>query len=136
MNPAYLADKSALARMTIGQVNAQLEPLLSDGLVATCGIVDLEVGYSARNAAVHRQVRRERRALPKARIDDEVLDRALDVQGELAERGQHRLPIPDLIIAAAAELAGLVVLHYDADFEVIADVTGQPHEWVVVRGSV
>ena len=54
----------------------------------------------------------------------------------LAERGQHRMPIPDLIIAAAAEQAGMVLLHYDADFDRIADVTGQPMEWVVPRGAV
>ena len=47
----------------------------------------------------------------------------------LADRGQHRAPsIPDLIIAATAELAGLTVLHLDQDFGVIAQVTGQPME--------
>jgi predicted nucleic acid-binding protein len=136
LTPAYLADKSALARMPNAAVRARLEPLLVDGLVATCGIIDLEVGFSARSAAVHRDTRRERRSLPRARIDDDVLDRALEVQGLLADRGQHRLPIPDLVIAAAAESAGLTVLHYDADFERIADLTGQAHDWVVPRGTV
>lgn len=136
MRPAYLADRSALARMPDAAVRGRLEPLLVDGLVATCGIVDLEIGFSAQTAAVHRDVRRERRALPRARIDDEVLDRAFEVQGLLAARGQHRLPIPDLVIAAAAQMAGLTVLHYDADFERIAEVTGQSHDWVVRRGTV
>ena len=136
LSPAYLADKSALARMRNAAVRARLEPLLVDGLVATCGIIDLEIGFSAQTAAVHRDIRRERQALPRARIDDDVLDRAFEVQGLLADRGQHRLPIPDLVIAAAAESAGLTVLHYDADFERIADVTGQAHDWVVPRGSV
>jgi predicted nucleic acid-binding protein len=136
LTPAYLADKSALARMPNAAVRARLEPLLVDGLVATCGIIDLEIGFSARSAAVHRDIRRERRSLPRARIDDDVLDRALEVQGLLADRGQHRLPIPDLVIAAAAESAGLTVLHYDADFERIADLTGQAHDWVVPRGTV
>jgi predicted nucleic acid-binding protein len=54
----------------------------------------------------------------------------------LARSGQHRVPIPDLIIAAAAEAAGLTLLHYDHDFDRIADVTQQPAEWVVQRGSV
>jgi predicted nucleic acid-binding protein len=136
LTPAYLADKSALARMPNAAVRARLEPLLVDGLVATCGIIDLEIGFSARSAAVHRDIRRERRSLPRARIDDDVLDRALEVQGLLADRGQHRLPIPDLVIAAAAESAGLTVLHYDADFERIADLTRQAHDWVVPRGTV
>lgn len=63
-------------------------------------------------------------------------DRALEVQARLAELGQHRLPIPDLIIAATAEVGGLIVLHYDADFDRITAVTGQAVEWVVERGSV
>lgn len=136
LRPVYLADKSALARMPNAAVRARLQPLLVDGLVATCGIIDLEIGFSAQTAAVHRDVRHERRSLPRARIDDDVLARAFEVQGVLAERGQHRLPIPDLVIAAAAESAGLTVLHYDDDFERIAEVTGQAHDWVVPRGSV
>ncbi|MGI8574997.1 MAG: PIN domain-containing protein [Egibacteraceae bacterium] len=133
----YLGDKSALARMaTVVAVRERLEPLLTEGLIATCGIVDLEVGYSARDSATHAAVLRERRALPRAPIDDTVLDRALEVQGLLARRGQHRLALPDLIFAAAAENAQLAVLHYDADFQRIADVTQQAHEWVVPGGSV
>lgn len=136
LRPAFLADKSALARMPNTDVRALLEPLLVDGLVASCGIIDLEIGFSAQSAAVHRDIRRERRSLPRARIDDDVLDRAFEVQSLLADRGQHRLPIPDLVIAAAAESAGLTVLHYDADFERIAEVTAQAHDWVVPRGTV
>lgn len=136
LTPVYLADKSALARMRLPEVRARLEPILVDGLVATCGIVDLEVGYSARNAVVHADVRRERAALPRATMDEAVFRRALEVQGMLAERGEHRLPIPDLLIAATAEQADLTVLHYDADVERIARLTGQRHEWVVPRGSI
>ena len=136
LRPAYLADKSALARMPNAAVRARLEPLLADGLLATCGIIDLEIGFSAQTAAVHRDVRRERRSLPRARIDDDVFNRAFEVQGLLADRGEHRLPVPDLVIAAAAESADLTVLHYDADFERIAEVTGQAHDSVVPRESV
>lgn len=63
------------------------------------------------------------------------MKRALDVQRQLARRGQHRRPLPDLIIAATAELAGLTVLHYDHDFDLISDLTGQPTEWIVPRGT-
>ena len=70
-------------------------------------------------------------------IDQSVMDRAVEVQGLLADRGQHRgANVPDLVVAAAAERAGLTVLHYDADFELIATVTQQLTEWVVPRGSV
>ena len=76
-------------------------------------------------------------SLPRAAIDDNVIDRALEVQGMLARSSQHRgVSLPDLLLAAAAERAGLVVLHYDSDFDRLGDVTGQPIEWVVSRGSV
>ncbi len=136
LTAAYLADKSALARMPVAAVRRRLEPLLVEGLVATCGVIDLEIGYSARNADTHTAVRRERQALPRAPLDDLVFDRALEVQGLLARRGQHRLPVPDLIIAACAERAGLTLLHYDSDFGCIAAVTQQAHEWVIPRGTV
>jgi predicted nucleic acid-binding protein len=62
--------------------------------------------------------------------------RALDVQAALAERSQHRaLSLVGALVAAAAEARGLVVLHYDADFELVAGITGQPHQWVVARGT-
>lgn len=70
------------------------------------------------------------------RIEDDVLDRAFEVQGLLADRGGHRLPIPDLVFAAAAASVGLTVLHYGADFERIAAVTGQSREWVLPCGTV
>jgi hypothetical protein len=117
---------------------ARLEPLILQGLAATCSITDLERLYSARSGAEHREWRDEATLrFARAEIDERVFARAIDVQGLLAERGQHRgANVADLVVAAAAEQAGLTVLHYDADFELIATVTGQPTEWVVPRGSV
>jgi hypothetical protein len=132
----YLVDKSALARFPLKPVGDRLRPLLEDGLVATCAIIDLEVLYSARSAADYETTLQERRSLPDAPITPDVLNTALDTQHQLAKRGQHRLAIPDLIIAAAAQAADLAVLHYDADFERIATITGQTQEWVVPRGSI
>jgi hypothetical protein len=132
----YLADKSALARFPVPAVEARLRPLLEDGEVATCAIVDLEVLYSSRNLADYEEILQERRALDTAPITDDVMRTAIELQRELARRGQHRVPIPDLIISAAALRANLVVLHYDNDFERIADVGGAAHEWVVPQGSV
>lgn len=68
-------------------------------------------------------------------VTNEVMRRALEVQGLLTARGHHRVSLPDLIIGATAELNGAVVLHYDKDYDVIAAVTGQPTEWVIPRGS-
>jgi hypothetical protein len=56
-------------------------------------------------------------------------DRAVQVQGLLAERGHHRaVKVPDLLVAAAGEFADLTVLHVDKDFDLIAGVTGQTVE--------
>jgi hypothetical protein len=70
-------------------------------------------------------------------VNEANVERALEVQCMLAERSQHRaVPLPDLLVAACAESAGLAVLHYDADFERIAELTGQRVQWIVPRGSV
>jgi len=136
LRAAYLADTSALARFRVPAVAARLRPLLEDGLIASCGIVDLEVLYSSRSRSDFEAVLDERRTLDTAPITQDVMEHAIGLQGALARRGQHRIPIPDLLISAAARAAGLVVLHYDADFERIAAVGGAPHEWVVHRGSI
>jgi predicted nucleic acid-binding protein len=75
-------------------------------------------------------------AYPSIPITEKILSRAIDVQGELARSGRHLVPIPDLVIAATAEAAGLILLHYDQDFDRIAEITRQPTEWVVERGTL
>ena len=138
LTPEYLADKSALARMTDPRVRAALEPLILEGLVATCGIVDLEVYFSARSHADLARTRHLReQAFPVVPMAQSDFDRAADIMETLAHTGQHRAAcLPDLLIAAVAERAGLCVLHYDDDFDRIAAVTGQPMQWVVPRGSI
>lgn len=82
-------------------------------------------------------MRKFRSAWPLVAIDQSVLDGAVAVQDALAERSQQRgAKIVDLLIAAAAEAAGLVVLHYDRDFDLIAGITGQTTEWIVPAGTV
>ena len=133
----YLIDKSALARMGHPQVQARIAPIIESGEVATCAMIDLEVLYSARNHAEHVRTRTRREfAYQRVVLTDGIFQRAIEVQGMLAQRSQHRLPIPDLIIAAAAETAGMTVLHYDSDFDTIAAVTNQDMEWVARRGSL
>lgn len=134
----HLLDKSAFERWQQPAVARRLDELHGLGVLATCSVIDLEVLYSARTAEEHRTIREQRAAtydlLP---LDQPTFERAVEVQGLLADRGHHRAAsIPDLIIAAAAERAGLTVLHYDSDFETIATVTGQPTEWVAPRGSI
>ncbi len=136
--PSFLADKSALARRTTQpEVREALDPLLLKGEVATCGIVDLELLYSSTSPRIYSATAAALRNLPRAPLDEACVERALEVQAMLAERSQHRaVPLPDLLIAACAEQAGLTVLHYDADFERIAKLTGQRVQWIVPRGSV
>lgn len=133
----YLVDKSALARMIHPEVRLRLIPMIEAGEVATCAIIDLEVLFSARTFKDYVEVR-QRRSLAYERIPliEATFERAIDVQQELARSGHHRVPIPDLIISAAAELASLTVLHYDSDFDIIARITKQSMEWVVKRGAV
>src|SRR6266851_8627697 len=133
----HLADKSALTRSdTRPEVREVIEPLLVAGRIATCGIVDLELRYSAPTPAIYEELAVALRAMPRVPVTDAAVDRALEVQSLLASRSQHRsIPLPDLLIAACAEAALLTVLHYDADYERIAKLTGQPVQWVVPRGS-
>ena len=134
----YLADKSALTRrQTRPEVRDVVEPLLLAGRIATCGIVDLELLFSAPDPGTSAELAKVLRALPRVPVTDAAVDRALEVQGLLATRSQHRaVPLPDLLVAACAERAGLTVLHYDADFVRIAAVTDQPMQWVVAGGTV
>lgn len=134
----FLADKSALTRSdTRPEVRDVVEPLLLAGRIATCGIVDLELLYSAPNPATYAELATALRAMPRVPITEAVVDRALAVQEQLAFTSEHRsVPLPDLLIAACAEAAGLTVLHYDADYERVSRLTGQAVQWVVPRGTV
>jgi predicted nucleic acid-binding protein len=136
--PTHLVDNSIIARAHKPPVVAAFEPKVLGGLVASCSITDLEQLFSARSGGEHR-ARRADLALRFVHvpIGQQAFDRAIEVQGMLADKGQHRAAsIPDLIVAAVAEGAELTVLHYDADFDLIATVTRQPTEWVVPRGSI
>jgi predicted nucleic acid-binding protein len=95
-------------------------------LVAACHLTALEIGYSARSHADYIAKIVGQQSLVWLPVTKEVMDRALEVQGLLAEQGAHRQPIPDLIIAATAEIHGATVLHVDSDYETIAGITGQP----------
>jgi len=128
---AWLIDKSALVRLADSNDAEEWAGRIERGLVRISTVTRLEVGFSARSADDLRSGR-ERPPLalmPVEHLTSAIEERAVDVQIALAERGQHRAAsIPDLLIAATAEMAQLKVLHVDKDFELIADVTGQPVE--------
>ncbi len=127
----WLIDKSALVRLAASPDAAEWAGRIERGLVRVTTVTRLEAGYSARSGPELRAGWRQPplSSMPVEYLTPAIEDRAVDVLTLLADRGQHRVPsLPDLIIAATAELAGLTVLHLDKDFEVIAQVTGQPVE--------
>lgn len=127
----WLIDKSAIGRLHLAADPSEWADRIERGLVRMCTVTRLEVGFSAQSAADHRTLFAEPpiASMPVEYLTPRIEDRALEVQSLLAERGQHRAPsIPDLLIAATAELAELTVLHLDKDFELIAVLTGQPLE--------
>jgi predicted nucleic acid-binding protein len=134
----HLADKSALARLHHEPVARRLGPMIEAGLVGTCGIIELEVRYSARSHPDYEAISRDRSlGYEWFPMPDELWERALHVQAALSAQGKLRaVRFADLLIAATAERHGLSVIHYDADYDLIADVTNQPTEWVVPRATV
>ena len=128
---AWLIDKSALVRLTQAVDAAEWASRIDRGLVRISTVTRLEVGYSARTARDHRTLLTEppMSSMPVEYLTPKIEGRAVELQLALADRGLHRAPsIPDLLIAATAELADLTVLHLDKDFELIAELTGQPVE--------
>jgi len=131
----WLVDKSALVRLAASPDAMEWADRIQRGLVRVSTVTRLEVGYSARSADDLRTSaeRPPLSAMPVEYLTPAMEDRAVQVQAGLATRGQHRAAsIPDLLVAATAELAKLTVLHVDKDFDLIADFTGQPVERLVV----
>jgi predicted nucleic acid-binding protein len=133
---SHLADTSVLTRLSRPEVRSVVEPLLRTGRVGRTGISDLEVGYSARKVAEWDRLLGALRVFDLIETTAAHMRRARQVQRQLAAHHQLGRKIPDLLIAAAAEEAGLVLLHYDADFDLISAVTGQQCEWVVRAGVI
>ena len=128
---AWLIDKSALVRLAASPEAAEWAVRIERGRVRITTVTRLETGYSARSGPDLRAGLQQPplSSMPVEYLTPAIEDRAVEVLTLLADRGQHRAPsVPDLIIAATAELAGLTVLHLDKDFELIAQITGQPVE--------
>lgn len=133
---SYLVDSSVLKRLGHGEVRKVVEPLAAGGQLARPTICDLEVGYSARNGQEWEQLIGALVAFASVDTTAAHARRALQVQHLLARHSQRGRKIPDLLVAAAAEEHSLTVLHYDADFDLISAVTGQPCQWVVASGVI
>lgn len=128
---SWLVDKSALVRLPLAIDREMWESRLQRGLLRVSNVTLLEVGYSAISAKVARDAvsTPPMSLMPVEFLTPGIEQRALDVQIQLAERGEHRAAsIPDLLVAATAEKLGLTALVVGKDFALIAQVTGQPIE--------
>ncbi|MDX2969782.1 PIN domain nuclease [Kribbella solani] len=127
----WLIDKSAAVRLNTTPDRGEWASRINRGLVHITAVSLLELGFSARSADDHRRLIHQPSiaAMPLENLTPAIEQRAIVVQSQLASAGQHRAPsVADLLIAATAEQAGLVLLHLDKDFELIANLTGQPTE--------
>lgn len=133
-----MIDNSALNRAGVDAVRERLEPLLIERLVATCAVLNLEALYSATSPAHYESLRTQRdTSFVYIETTESAMQAALDCQAILAAASQHRgCRVPDLMIAGIALENGLTVLHYDSDFERLAEHTELQAEWVVPRGSI
>jgi len=132
----WLVDTSVLTRLPNSEVRTAVSPLVEQGRVGRCTMSDLETGFSARNANEWDALQRALSAFPVVDVVSSDFDQAKETQRALAALGLKGRKVPDLIIAAVALRMELTVLHYDRDFELIAQVTGQPTRWVTERGTV
>jgi predicted nucleic acid-binding protein len=135
-----LADTTAwhLSRR-VPELRGPFDQKMVSGKIGTCPIVTLELLQSARNGREFDERRVEMDELPQFPISEREWARAIDVYRELAHQGgahQRSVGHADLLIAAAAESAGVELLHYDEDFDRIAAITRQPTRWIVPRGSL
>jgi predicted nucleic acid-binding protein len=135
----FCVDTSAWHHSARPEVAAEWRRLLELDRLGLCAQVRLEILWSARSARDYGELAEELDGLRPIPLDDSTFARALEVQARLAERGglHHRsVKIADLLIAAAAEASGTTVLHYDGDYERIAEITRQPTRWIAPRGSL
>jgi len=132
----HLVDSSVLTRLGRDAVRQAVEPQAEVGRLARASISDLEIGFSARDAGEWDRLVGALAVFTEVETTAENVRRARQVQRLLAAKHQRGRKVPDLLIAAAAEARDLTVLHYDADFDLIAGVTGQRCEWVVPAGTL
>ena len=136
LGPLHLADKSAWEQARYDKrARQRLHQLREARQLGVCVVSMAELLYSARSADDLARMRLDLSSLTYLDMTAVAEQHLVDVMAALALRGQHRTPIPDLMLAAIAHAHSAVVLHHDSDYERIAEVTGQAHEWIIPRGS-
>jgi predicted nucleic acid-binding protein len=132
----YLVDTSVFARLSKPNVAAAFAPYAATGQVGICAPVAFEIGYSARSHADYLILAERLLAFAEVPITESDHRRSLDIQLALSAKGQHRaLSLVDALVSAVAEARAMTILHYDGDYETVAKITGQKHEWIVPRGT-
>jgi predicted nucleic acid-binding protein len=135
----FIADTSAWARSAHRRVRARWRAALENGQIATCPIVNLELLHSAREGDEFDIHAADLADLRDVAITRSVTNAALDALRRLAHLQplHHRsVALPDLLIASAAQEAAIGVLHYDEDFDTLADVLAFESRWIAPRGSL
>ena len=136
IGPLHLTDKSAWEQARYDKrARQRLHDLRETRQLAVCVVSTAELLYSARNADELARMRLDLSSLTYLHMTPAAEQHLVDVMAALALHGRHRTPIPDLMLAAIAHAHSAVVLHYDSDYERIAEVTVQPHEWILPRGT-
>jgi predicted nucleic acid-binding protein len=141
---ALLLDNSAWARAVDGRLvdapRKRFDAALTAGELWTCPPTLLEMLYSARDDSQFDAIKGELGSLLHTPLTADAAAQALIAQAELAAAPgvSHRVKPVDLLIAAVAASADLGVLHYDRDYDAIAEHTSLAFSsvWVAPRGSI
>jgi predicted nucleic acid-binding protein len=132
----FLVDTSVFARLAKPAVAAAFAPYAATGQVGICAPVAFEIGYSAKSHDDYLIVAERLLSFTAVPITEADHRRSLEIQLALSAKGQHRaLSLVDALVAAVAEAREMTILHYDGDYETVAAITGQRHEWIVPRGT-
>lgn len=134
---SYVVDTSAWARVKHPEVAPLWKTALLADQVLITPIVRMELLYSTRDATEFMRWEERLAALSEAPLDHEVADLAVTAMRDLAGLGplHHRVPVKDILIAAAAARRGVGVLHYDGDFDRLAAVLDFESRWVLAPGA-
>ncbi len=132
----HLADKSAFEQQRHSTAaDGILTALAADGLLCMTETVALELLYSCRGPVDYESRWAGLDLLPWLHLDADVAGEAMVIQRSLASRGQHRRPIPDLLVAATAIVHDATLLHYDRDFDLISGVSDLSARWIIPQNT-
>jgi predicted nucleic acid-binding protein len=132
----FLVDTSVFARLSKPNVAAAFAPYAATGQVGMCAPVAFEIGFSARSHGDYLTLVERLLAFTDVPVTDADHRRSLEIQQALSAQGQNRaLSLVDALVAAVAEAREMTILHYDGDYETVAAITNQKHEWIVPRGT-